>query len=136
MADNIVTARAPAASNYAASAGLAVAQTAVVAGEARVTLLAASDDGNQANTPFGFIVDADNVNGGAVSVARPGSRCKAFAGAAITPGTDSLLMIDATSRCIPVTDGNFVAAQYESKFVAAAGDIIDVLVLSQNFENT
>ncbi len=131
----IQTFRAPAASNYATSVGLVVNLTAVATGESRCTLLTGTDDGTLSNMPLGVIVWADNASGGAVGVCTFGP-CKALAGAAITPGTDTYLMVDADSEVIAATDGNFYVGRNLSKRVVADNDWIDIFVQPGNLENT
>lgn len=131
----LMTFRAPAASNYATSVGLVVNLTAVATGEARCTLLTGASDDTLSNAVLGVIVAADNANGGAVTVC-VGGPCKAMAGAAITPGTDVLLMVDGNSKVIPATDGNMTVGRFLGKQVAASGDFVDIFVQPGNLENT
>lgn len=136
MSDNITaTFAAPAASNYASSVGKVVNLTAVATGEARCTLLTGTDDGTASNLPLGIILASDNQNGGSTTVCT-GGLCYGYAGEAITPGTNALLMAGASSLLYVATDGNFVVGRYMGKFVAAAGDLIPVYVQPGNFENT
>lgn len=119
---------APAAVNNTASIGKGVELTAVATGQARATLLAAAT-----SLPLGIIVQAENMIGGETSVC-VGGVCRALAGAAITPGTDNLLMCDATGRLIPATEGSYYVGRLMSKQVAAAGDWIEVYVQPDMFD--
>ena len=136
MSDNITaTFAAPAASNYSDKVGKVVNLTAVATGEARCTLLTGTDDGTESNLPLGIITASDNQNGGSTTVC-VGGLCYGYAGGAITPGTNALVMTGASSLLYLATEGNFVVGRYMGKFVAVAGDLIPVYVEPKNYETT
>lgn len=128
----VATYAAPAASNYSAEVGKAVALTAVAAGagrtEARATLMAAATA-----CPLGIIVSGENYVGGVVSVCI-GGPVYALAGAAITPGTNVWLSPDGTGRLIPSTEGDWAVGRFIGKQVQAAGDIIQVFVQPELYD--
>lgn len=137
MSDSIILPfKAPTASNYALDVGKWVSLTAVASGEARCTLVTATDDGTLANLPLGVIVYAENENGGTVSVCVFGV-CKALVGEELTPGTDTLLMVGAGSLTFKCADGNFIAARLLHKQVAVINSMADVFVAPvSNYEAT
>ena len=135
MSATILPFKAPAASDYSGNVGLVVNLTAVASGEARATLLVATDDGTLSNMPLGVIVSAEKGNGGTLGVCVHGP-CYAIAGAAITPGTDVPLMVDGAGRVIPATDGNMIVGRFVGKQVHAAGDLVHIFVQPGNLENT
>lgn len=55
---------------------------------------------------------------------------KGTAGAAITVGTHSLLTTDANGDLIPAANGELVWARFEGLNTAAAGDEIDIFVMT------
>jgi hypothetical protein len=121
---------APAASNYYANIGDIVYDSGVASSKPRATLTA---DGSVC--PLGVIIDAANENGGRLVIQCFG-RGRVNAGAAITLGTNVLIMANAAARAIPATDGNFYLGRFVGEATAASGDLVDCIIQPGYLENT